>query len=224
MRPKPPRWLRQEPVLSEEHNKLPNQQPQPQPQPQPPASNAPQAQTPATPATPSTSAPGQTSHSAPAPQVKMEPNTNTQHLPPVNTALAASSNAHIQPTGTPTQAPASRVQTPQSAHQAPSSNVRPLSHAAAVNRANSSSNITGQAGNSSGGMANNTPSVTGMTAQPVHTHAHPQQQAQPTITSKMPIPKHCTTKQQRPHSLLPLVVVIPQADQPMVAATARVAL
>ncbi|KAI3331053.1 hypothetical protein F4824DRAFT_476557 [Ustulina deusta] len=164
----------------------PQQQQQQHPQAQAPSSNQPQVQTPVT---PSTGAPGQPSQVAPAPpppQVKVEPGANTQHPPPVNTALAAASAAHIQSAGTPTQAP-TRVQTPQSAQQATGANVRPLTHAAAVNRANSSSNVTGQPSNSSGSMANN-PNLTGMTSQSGHSHAHPQQPAQ-TLASKMPIPK-----------------------------------
>ncbi|KAI3325450.1 hypothetical protein HD806DRAFT_490325 [Xylariaceae sp. AK1471] len=173
-------------------------QPQPQqPQPQQLSANPPQTQRPATPATPSTSAPGQqTSHSAPAPtQIKIEPGVSTQHPPPVNTALAAASSAHMPSAGTPTQVSA-RVQTPQSAQQATGANVRPLTHAAAVNRANSSSNITGQPSNSSSGVANNTPGSAGMTVQPQHTHAHPQ--PTPTLTSKMPIPKTLHEKATAP--------------------------
>ncbi|KAI0104662.1 hypothetical protein GGR51DRAFT_560924 [Nemania sp. FL0031] len=167
------------------------QQPQ-QPQAQPAQSNPPQAQTPVTPATP-TIATGQPSHPTPAPaqaqvqaQVKIEPGASAQHLPPVNTAIAAPSSAHIQSAGTPTQAP-TRVQTPQSAQPPTGGNVRPLTHAAAVIRANSSSNITGQPTNSSSSIANTTPSLPGMTPQPGHSHAHPQ--PAPSLTSKMPIPK-----------------------------------
>ncbi|KAI1131390.1 hypothetical protein F5Y10DRAFT_233577 [Nemania abortiva] len=168
----------------------PQPQPQqPQPQPQPPSSSQPQAQTPVTPATPSVAA-GQPSHPAPAPtqaQVKIEPGMSTQHLPPVNTAIAAASGSHMQSAGTPTHTP-NRVQTPQSAQQPAGANVRPLTHAAAVNRANSSSNITGQLSNSSGALASSTTSLpSGMTPQPGHSHAHPQ--PAPTLTSKMPIPK-----------------------------------
>ncbi|KAI8626251.1 hypothetical protein F5Y19DRAFT_230504 [Xylariaceae sp. FL1651] len=176
----------------------PPQQPQPQSQPsaQVPPAQA-QAQAPATPATPSTSAHGQASHSAPAPptQIKTEPGANMQHPPPVNTALAAASSANIPSAGTPTQATA-RVQTPQSAQQAPGATVRPLTHAAAVNRANSSSNITGQSSNSSGSIANNTPGSAGITAQTPHTHAHPQPTT--TLTSKMPIPKTLHEKATAP--------------------------
>jgi transcription initiation factor TFIID subunit 12 len=170
-----------------------------QPPTQPTPSNQPQVQTPVTPATPSANAPSQTLHPAPAPaQIKTEPAANTQHLQSVNTARASASGMapHIQSAGTPTQAPA-RVQTPQSAQQANGANVRPLSHAAAVNRANSSSTITGQPGNSSNGMANNTPNLTGMAAQPGHPHAHPQAAA-PTLTSKMPIPKTLHDKATAP--------------------------
>lgn len=170
-----------------------------QPPTQPTPSNQPQVQTPVTPATPSANTPNQTLHPAPAlGQIKTELAANTQHLQPVNTALASASGMapHIQSAGTPTQAPA-RAQTPQSAQQANGANVRPLSHAAAVNRANSSSTITGQSGNSSGGMANNTPNLTGMAAQPGHPHAHPQAAA-PTLTSKMPIPKTLHDKATAP--------------------------
>ncbi|KAI0404690.1 hypothetical protein F4802DRAFT_217070 [Xylaria palmicola] len=172
------------------------QQQHAQPQQQPP-SNFAQAKTPVTPATPSTTAPGQAPHlaTAPAPamtQVKIEPSPSTQHLPPVNTALAAASNTHMQSAGTPTQTPA-RVQTPQSGQQAPSASVLPLTHAAAVSRANSSSNPTGQPNNSSGGMVNNASNLTGMATQPGHSHAHPQPAA-PTLTHKMPIPKHLPEK------------------------------
>ncbi|KAH9993461.1 hypothetical protein F4779DRAFT_608714 [Xylariaceae sp. FL0662B] len=152
-----------------------------------------QSQTPATPATPSTSAPQQPSHlSAPAPQaqVKIEPGAHTQHPPPVNTALAATASAHMPSAGTPTQASA-RVQTPQSTtQQAPGSQVRPLTHAAAVNRANSSTNVAGQpSGQSTGAIA--TPgsgNLTNNASQPGHPHAHPQPNTS-AITNKMPIPK-----------------------------------
>ncbi|KAI0516969.1 hypothetical protein F5B22DRAFT_605718 [Xylaria bambusicola] len=160
------------------------QQPQ-QGQSQAPPSTQPQVQTPIT---PSTAVPGQPSHAAPVPpptQVKVEPGTNVQHPPPVNTALATASASHIQSAGTPTQTP-TRVQTPQSAQQAAGANVRPLTHAAAVNRANSSTNVTGQPSSASGTMTN-TPNMTGMASQPGHSHAHPQ--PTPTLAAKMPIPK-----------------------------------
>ncbi|KAI0814033.1 hypothetical protein GGR55DRAFT_633795, partial [Xylaria sp. FL0064] len=172
------------------------QQPQQQQQ-QPQPSNQPQVQTPVT---PSVATPGQPSHAAsgPPPQVKVEPGANTQHPPPVNTALASASAAHIQSAGTPAQAP-TRAQTPQSAQQPSGANVRPLTHAAAVNRANSSSNITGQSSNSASSMLN-TPNMTGMASQSGHSHAHPQPpQAQTqTVTSKMNIPKTLHEKATAP--------------------------
>lgn len=117
------------------------------------------------------------------------------HPPPVNTALAAATaSAHMPSAGTPTQASA-RVQTPQSAGQVTGSQVRPLTHAAAVNRANSSTNITGQANNSSGGIAS-TPGSSGLVGNanhPTHSHAHPQSTT-PAMNPKMPISKNLPPK------------------------------
>ncbi|RYP77663.1 hypothetical protein DL771_001031 [Monosporascus sp. 5C6A] len=159
-------------------------------------------QTSAAPATPSTTAAQQQSHpaTAPQPQVKIEPGTQQQqHPPPVNTALAAASTAHMPSAGTPTPASA-RVQTPQSATQpqpqlqqqaVPGGPVRPLTHAAAVNRANSSTNIGVQPGASHSGITP-TPGSAGLMGsnpQPSHPHAHPQP-ANPTVNPKMPIPKN----------------------------------
>ncbi|RYP92600.1 hypothetical protein DL770_001242 [Monosporascus sp. CRB-9-2] len=161
-------------------------------------------QTPAAPAAPSTTAAQQQSHpaTAPQPQVKIEPGTQQQqHPPPVNTALAAASTAHMPSAGTPTPASA-RVQTPQSATQpqpqpqpqqqaVPGGPVRPLTHAAAVNRANSSTNIGVQPGVSHSGITP-TPGSAGLMGsnpQPSHPHAHPQP-ANPTVNPKMPIPKN----------------------------------
>ncbi|KAI8963473.1 transcription initiation factor TFIID subunit A-domain-containing protein [Daldinia sp. FL1419] len=137
------------------------------------------------------------SHPAPTnqPQIKSEPTNNMPHPPPVNTALAAASAAsHMPSAGTPTQTSA-RVQTPQSAGQATGSQVRPLTHAAAVNRANSSTNITGQANNSAGGITS-TPGSSGLVgnaSHPAHTHAHPQS-ATPAMNPKMPISKNLPPK------------------------------
>ncbi|KAI1174750.1 hypothetical protein F4777DRAFT_579642 [Nemania sp. FL0916] len=159
-------------------------------QPQALSSNQTRAQTPVAPTTPSIGTAGQPSHTGPTPpptHIKMEPGASAQHLPPVNTAIAAAaSSAHIQSAGTPTQAP-TRVQTPQSAQQAPGANVRPLTHAAAVIRANSSTNVNAQSSNPSGNMASNNPNMAGISSQPGHSHAHPQ--PTPTLSSKMPIPK-----------------------------------
>ncbi|KAI0179882.1 hypothetical protein GGR52DRAFT_216735 [Hypoxylon sp. FL1284] len=186
------------------------QQPQQQPQPQPPQTQHPG--TPVTPVTPATnmqqqhhqppqqtqSQPGQ---AAPAPvsqpQIKSE-STGTNHMPhppPVNTALAAASSAHLPSAGTPTQS--TRVQTPQSASQpsTATSQVRPLTHAAAVNRANSSTNITGQANGSSGNLTT-TPGSSGLlnsTPHGGHSHAHPQPNT-PALNAKMPINKTLPTK------------------------------
>lgn len=171
-------------------------QPQPQQQPQPQS----QSQLPGTPATPATPSatlqhgqqqpqqPQATPIPAPQPQIKTEPtNTNSMpHPPPVNTALAAAaSSAHLPSAGTPTQG-STRIQTPQSA-QAP---VRPLTHAAAVNRANSSTNVTGHANNSSGNLTT-TPGATGLVPNSnhaAHSHAHPQPNT-PALNPKMPINK-----------------------------------
>ncbi|KAI0836983.1 hypothetical protein F5Y06DRAFT_272741 [Hypoxylon sp. FL0890] len=178
---------------------LSTSQPQPGPQSQPQQPQHPG--TPATPATPSVGMqqaqhpqqPQAQSHPAPTsqPQIKNEPTSNIPHPPPVNTALAAAnSSAHIASAGTPTQASA-RVQTPQSAgQQASGSQVRPLTHAAAVNRANSSTNISSQPNTSSGGIAS-TPGSTGLVSnsnQAGHSHAHPQPNT-PALNPKMPINK-----------------------------------
>ncbi|KAL7619881.1 Transcription initiation factor TFIID subunit 12 [Parahypoxylon ruwenzoriense] len=179
---------------------------QPQPQPQPQVQHP---GTPATPATPSIGAPQQQHHQqqpqqqppthptpTPQPQVKNEPGTNIQHPPPVNTALAAAASAHIPTSaGTPTQ-PSARVQTPQSAgQQAPGSQVRPLTHAAAVHRANSSTNIAGHPNNSSGGIASTPGSggLAGSASHSGHPHAHPQPNP-PALNPKMPISKQLPAK------------------------------
>ncbi|KAI1773244.1 hypothetical protein F4818DRAFT_423694 [Hypoxylon cercidicola] len=187
-----------------------------QPQPQQQSQQQPQSQHPGTPVTPVTPAvnmqqqhqqqqqqhqqPQQTQAQAaqvvPTPvaqsQIKSEPtNTNTMpHPPPVNTALAAAaSSSHLPSAGTPTQT--TRVQTPQSAgQQATTSQVRPLTHAAAVNRANSSTNITGQPNSSSGNLTT-TPGSNGLLSNApnsAHSHAHPQPNT-PALNPKMPINK-----------------------------------
>ncbi|KAI2635894.1 transcription initiation factor TFIID subunit A-domain-containing protein [Hypomontagnella submonticulosa] len=172
--------------------------------------------TPVTPATPSAGPqhhqqqqppvqPQPQPHSVPAPtsqsQLKNEtagnmPN-NMPHPPPVNTALAAATAAaHMPSAGTPTQASA-RVQTPQSAGQQPQgAQVRPLTHAAAVNRANSSTNISSQANSASGGLAS-TPGSGGLVNNanhPSHSHAHPQSNTPAALNPKMPINKNLPPK------------------------------
>ncbi|KAI1370538.1 hypothetical protein F4677DRAFT_438125 [Hypoxylon crocopeplum] len=191
------------------------------PQPQQPAQPQ-HPGTPVTPATPSTSTqpqppqPQQSQHhqqqqpqshpaSTPQPvQVKNEPSSNVPHPPPVNTALAAAaSSAHMASTGTPTQSSA-RVQTPQSAgQQSTSSQVRPLTHAAAVNRANSSTNVNNQPNSSSSGIAS-TPGSSGLVNNAnhsTHSHAHPQPNT-PALNPKMPINK--TLPQKATETPLPV--------------------
>ncbi|XXH01824.1 hypothetical protein Hte_008186 [Hypoxylon texense] len=187
------------------------QQPQ-QPQPQHPG-------TPATPVTPATNlqqqhqqqqqqqhqqlqqTQAQPAQAVPAPisqpQIKSEPTNSMPHPPPVNTALAAAvsaSSAHLPSAGTPTQA--TRVQTPQSAsQQASTSQVRPLTHAAAVNRANSSTNVTAQPNSASGNLTT-TPGSNGLLSNgphAAHSHAHPQPNT-PALNSKMPINKTLPAK------------------------------
>ncbi|KAI1809108.1 transcription initiation factor TFIID subunit A-domain-containing protein [Poronia punctata] len=166
------------------HQQQQQQQQQQQKHQQPPL-NPPQTQAP--PTTPSTNAPRQVSQSTSVPHP-------TQHMPTVNTNIAPPAGAHIASAGTPTQASA-RVQTPQSASTV-NPNIRPLSHAAAVNRANSSTNITGQATNSAGPLSNNTPGSAGIANQSQHSHSHPQPGSigTSTLTSKMPIPKNLPEK------------------------------
>ncbi|OTA92422.1 hypothetical protein M434DRAFT_74617 [Hypoxylon sp. CO27-5] len=179
---------------------VPTGQPQPPPQSQPQQPQ--QQQHPGTPATPATPSMGVQQHPQqpqvqshpvppPQPQIKNEPTNNIPHPPPVNTALAAAaaSSAHVPSAGTPTQGSA-RVQTPQSAGQQAASQVRPLTHAAAVNRANSSTNINSQPNSSSGGIAS-TPGSSGLVSNANHTghpHAHPQSNT-PALNPKMPINK-----------------------------------
>ncbi|KAI0475204.1 hypothetical protein GGR56DRAFT_644998 [Xylariaceae sp. FL0804] len=165
-----------------------------------------QPQTPATPATPSSNAPGPQAHAAPTQQqtqIKTEPGTaGLHHPPPVNTALAAASSANMPSAGTPTPHSA-RIQTPQSAQQPVAAQVRPLTHAAAVNRANSSTNITGHPGQPIGGPSagvTTTPGSGGLMGsgpQP-HSHAHPQPtSATSALTSKMPIPQKVPENSQK---------------------------
>ncbi|KAH8668781.1 transcription initiation factor TFIID subunit A-domain-containing protein [Xylariales sp. PMI_506] len=164
----------------------------PQGAPQTPTSQTPTAQVAAQPAAAAAAQPG----IIPTGQatVKVEPGAHP-HPPPVNTALAAASNAHIPSAGTPTQNSA-RVQTPQSATPSavagPQGAARPLSHQAALSLANrqvSSNSVPMSNQSGTAGTTATTPGSAGGTSQqPAHTHAHPQ----PTpsaIQIKMPIPK-----------------------------------
>ncbi|KAK3384991.1 hypothetical protein B0H63DRAFT_472085 [Podospora didyma] len=124
--------------------------------------------------------------------IKIEQGT-TQHIPtPLNTAIA-SGPIGIQSSGTPTQNSA-RVQTPQSATPT-GANIRPLTHAAAIQIASQqprSGSIPGPAGNTQGGTPASTQGVIGAAQQQGHPHAHPTQQVssgQSTLSSKLPIPK-----------------------------------
>ncbi|KAK1753074.1 hypothetical protein QBC47DRAFT_304634 [Echria macrotheca] len=122
-------------------------------------------------------------------QIKVEPGTQQQpmsNMPaPLNTAIAAGMAGGLQNTGTPTQASA-RVQTPQSA--TPTNNIRPLTHAAAINLA-ASQQRPNSISAPSGSTPASGPGVMG-SQQPGHPHGHPATQpAGQTIQSKMPIPK-----------------------------------
>jgi len=136
-------------------------------------------------------------------QIKVEPGIQQQvpNLPaPLNTAIAAGINAGLSAAGTPTQASA-RVQTPQSA--TPTNNVRPLTHAAAINLAAQQrpGTIAGQAGSGSA----STQGVIG-SQQLGHPHAHPATQtAGQTMQTKMPIPKNLHEKAtQQPTPVAPM--------------------
>ncbi|KAI1441350.1 hypothetical protein F5Y02DRAFT_399907 [Annulohypoxylon stygium] len=192
------------PVAANQSQQPQSQQPQVQPQVQPQPQ---QQQHPGTPATPITPAmppqqqhpQPQQPHPVPTPQIKTEPNNSISRPPPVNTAMAAAaSSANMSSTGTPTQ-PSARVQTPQSAGQQQVTPVpqpvRPLTHAAAVSRANSSTNIPGQANTTPGSGIASTPGASGLVGNanhPGHSHAHPQ--PSPALNPKMPISKNLPPK------------------------------
>jgi transcription initiation factor TFIID subunit 12 len=121
-------------------------------------------------------------------QVKLEP--GVQPLPaPLNTALAAGG---AQLVGTPTQNSA-RMQTPQSATPTTANtNIRPLSHAAAMNLASQqrAGAIPGAPIAGSGNTPASNLGTVGGAQQPGHPHAHPSQpNAQTNLQSKLPIPK-----------------------------------
>ena len=187
-------------------NALPAQQGQPpqphQPQVQAPATPAQAQQSPVTPVPPAQSLasqpqppqahqPQQVHH--PTPPVKIEP--GTQPLPtPLNTALASAAAGGIPSVGTPTQNSA-RLQTPQSATPTTANaNIRPLTHAAAVNLASQArpgsipaAPATGPGNPPASGLT----VIGGAQQQQGHPHAHPSQ-PQPTaqnLQSKLPIPK-----------------------------------
>ncbi|KAH6623615.1 transcription initiation factor TFIID subunit A-domain-containing protein [Chaetomium tenue] len=180
-------------------NALPAQQgPPPQHQSQGPATPAQAQQSPVTqapPAQPSTSQPQpqqaqQLQH--PPPPIKIEP--GTQPIPaPLNTAIAAATSMGGMPSaGTPTQNSA-RLQTPQSATPTTANtNIRPLTHAAAVNLASQRPGgipappATGPGSNAASGLG-----VIGTAQQQGHSHAHPPQPQTATLNlqPKLPIAK-----------------------------------
>lgn len=147
-------------------------------------------------------------------QIKIEPGTRpTPTAPtPVNTAVATNAAAG---TGTPTtQNVAGRMQTPQQTTTPTTGAPRSLSHTAALQIANtqnqnraSQPSVPGQ--QQQGTPVGGTPSsagVMGSTAQqqPGHPHAHPNTtQPQPTLTQKLPIPKHLPEKAAQPPQPVP---------------------
>ncbi|KAK3376753.1 transcription initiation factor TFIID subunit A-domain-containing protein [Lasiosphaeria ovina] len=175
------------------------QQAQPQTQTQAPAT-APQVQAPPTPVTQQAAPPQPAIASQPPTQqppsapIKIEPGTQQPpHIPaPLNTALAASGAVGMQSSGTPTQNSA-RIQTPQSATPT-GANIRPLTHAAAINLAaqQRAGSLSGPVGGAQSGTPSSVQGGVIGTAQQGHPHAHPPQQqplGQANLTSKLPIPK-----------------------------------
>jgi transcription initiation factor TFIID subunit 12 len=172
-------------------------------QPGPPPQS--QVQAPATPAqaqrSPVTQAPPAqpVQQTQPPPQLQQQPikiEPGTQPIPaPLNTAIAAAAAGGVPSAGTPTQNSA-RLQTPQSATPTTANaNIRPLTHAAAVNLASQPRPGAIPAAQPTGGPGNTpTPTLGGIGAaqQQGHPHAHPAQQPQqPTqnLQSKLAIPK-----------------------------------
>lgn len=145
----------------------------------------------------------------PQPQVKIEPGSQQQHPPPVNTALAAATSTGSA-AGTPTQHSARGVQGVQAATPTtagPPSAARPLSHPAALALANKSSTNSvptlGQQG-LAGAASASTPGSAGIanTPQAAHSHAHPpqigaQHPGGAVHVPKMPIPKTLPERAQQ---------------------------
>lgn len=177
------------------------QQP-PQNQPQPPlatSSAPPQA---------SLGSAAQTGPGAASQQIKIEPGTQGHPgpPPPVNTAIAAAAAGGIPSAGTPTQS-AGRISTPQ--NPTPITGApRSLSHSAALHMANQNRNsqpgMPGSQGTPQGpGGTPSSAGVMGTAQQPGHSHAHPTQQPQTTLTQKLPIPKHLPEKAAQPPQPVP---------------------
>ncbi|KAK4038306.1 transcription initiation factor TFIID subunit A-domain-containing protein [Parachaetomium inaequale] len=159
----------------------------------------------------------------PAPPIKIEP--GTQPLPaPLNTAIAAAAAVGgIPSAGTPTQS-AARIQTPQSATPTTANgNIRPLTHAAAVNLASQRPGGIPTSATSGGPGSNPAPGlgVIGAAAQQQgHPHAHPPQ-PQPTgqnLQSKLPIPKVLHEKATQMPTAVPNIGGIGSTGRPTYSA------
>ncbi|KAJ4293018.1 Transcription initiation factor TFIID subunit 12 [Collariella sp. IMI 366227] len=125
----------------------------------------------------------------PAP-IKIEPGTQP-HPTPLNTAMAAASAGGMPLTGTPTQNSA-RLQTPQSATPTTANaNIRPLTHAAAVNLASQPRAPSVQLPPAAGpGVApTSNMGVMGVQQQQQQGHPHAHPPAPQNLQSKLPIPK-----------------------------------
>ena len=216
-------------------NALPAQQGQP-PQPhqsqvQAPATPAQAQQSPVTPVPPaqpitSQQPQQQQSHQPqqlhhPAPPIKIEPGTHP--LPtPLNTAIASATVGGIPSVGTPTQNSA-RLQTPQSATPTTANaNIRPLTHAAAVNLASQSrpGSIPGAPATGPGNPPASGLGGIGGAQQQGHSHAHPPQ-PQPTaqnLQSKLPIPKVLHEKAIQMPTPVPNIGGIGSAGRPTYSA------
>ncbi|KAK4154299.1 transcription initiation factor TFIID subunit A-domain-containing protein [Chaetomidium leptoderma] len=154
----------------------------------------------------------------PAPPIKIEPGTQPPMPAPLNTAIAAAAAGGHPSAGTPTQNSA-RLHTPQSATPTTANaNIRPLTHAAAVNLAsqprpgaNPTPPTTGPGITPSSGLG-----VIGAAQQQGHSHAHPPQ-PQPTpqnLQSKLPIPKVLHEKAIQMPTAVPNIGGIGSAGRP----------
>lgn len=178
-------------------------QQQPQNQSQPP-----QATSSAPPQASLGSAPQAGPSAASQQQIKIEPGTQSHPGPPpsVNTAIAAAAAGGMPSGGTPIQN-AGRISTPQTA--TPNTGLpRSLSHTAALQMANQTRTtqpgMPGSQGTPQGpGGTPSSAGVMGTAQQPGHSHAHPTQQPQTTLTQKLPIPKHLPEKAAQPPQPVP---------------------
>jgi len=137
----------------------------------------------------------------PLAHVKVEPGTQPNIPPPLNTAIASGLPTNLPSGGTPTQNSA-RIQTPQTA-TAPNANIRPLTHTAAINLAGQNQNLASQPRPTSGPMPGSAGSQ-----QPGHPHAHPaasQPSGQITHSQKFTIPKVLPEKATQIPTPVPVV-------------------